>query len=160
MSSDRCASLGDVNVFAEVHILYRIDDVDAFFQRLLEGLPAQDQAHATGALVDDSRLDGVLQVIAARGATRIDEADAAHVTVGDLIATEVDRVIGGQLVIHTRMGFAKTDVGKAAVGDRELLFDNVRLDGSPDVVGLASEVSGSVVVLAVFLETAVAGIAP
>src|SRR5712692_7945132 len=47
----------------------------------------------------------------------------------------------------------------AAVIFRELLLDNVRLDGHAEMVGLAGEVGGEVIVL-VLLESAVAEIAP
>ena len=54
-----------------------------------------DQSHTAGALVDDCGLHGFLQIaLARRFAAGIDQARAAHKAIDDLIAREIDRMIG------------------------------------------------------------------
>src|SRR6266404_4823065 len=48
--------------FAEVDVLNGIQQADAFFHWPLESLPARDQSHAAGALIDHCRYDGIFQV--------------------------------------------------------------------------------------------------
>ena len=77
---------------------------------------------------------------------RVDEADAAGVAVDDLPAGEVDGVVGGELVVDERVGLAELEGVVAAVVLGLLLLDDVGLDGDAEVVGLAGEVGGEVVV--------------
>ena len=85
---------GDRDRAAQIDVLNRVQQADAFLHRALERLAAGDQPHAAGALVDHRGLDGFLQVaLARRCAARVDQAGAAHVAVGDLIARQVDRVV-------------------------------------------------------------------
>src|SRR6266480_3135898 len=67
----------------------------------------------------------------------------------------------GALVDHgSGYGFFEVvGAGRAAAIDRELLLDDVRLDGYPEMVGLAGEIGGNVIVL-VLLKGVVAQIAP
>ena len=81
-----------------------MDDLDALLHGTLERLAAEDQAHASGALVDDRRAYRLRQVgLAARSTARIDQARAACVAVQNLVAGEVDRVVRRQLVVDEVM---------------------------------------------------------
>jgi hypothetical protein len=68
----------------------------------------------------------------------------AHVAVGDLVAAEVDRVVGRQLRVDERAGLpvARPERVVAAVVLGHLLLDDVGLDRHAEVVGLAGEVGG------------------
>ena len=133
-----------------------------FGGRTLERLAAADEAGAAGPLVDHRGAHGLGQVAGARRRpTRVDEADLAHVAVGHLPAGQVDRVIGGQLAVDQLGGLAEVGQGVvAAVVLGQLLLDDVGLDGHAEVVGLAGEVGGRVVVDPVHLEVVVAQVAP
>ena len=70
-------------------------------------------------------------------------------------------MVGGQLVVDELAGLAVAlERVVAAVVLGQLLLDDVGLDRDADVVGLAGEVGGHVVVDAVLLERAVAQVAP
>src|SRR5258708_5147505 len=157
-------ALGDGDFWAEVDVLDRVQELDAFFHGALEGFAAGDEAGAAGALVDDGGGDGFFEVVGAGSAAAIDEAGAAHVAGGDLIAGQVDWMIADEggidaLVEFAVVGIAHVQRRIAAVIFRELLLDDVRLDGYAEMVGLAGEVGGEVIVL-VLLESVVAEIAP
>ena len=93
---------------------------DAVLHRTLEGLAAADKPHAPGALVDHGRRDGLLQVRGpARLAARVDQAHAAHIAVGHLIAAEVDGVVRSQLRVDLVAGLAEADGPETAVVRRE-----------------------------------------
>ena len=72
--------------------------------------------------------------------------DAAHVAVRELVARQVDRVVGRQLRIDRLVRLAEVERVVAAVGLRQLLLDDVGLDRDAEVVGLAGQVGGEVVV--------------
>ena len=46
------------------------------------------------------------EIVVARGAAGVDQPCAAHVAVGDLVAREIDRMIGGQLGVDALVGLA------------------------------------------------------
>ena len=70
-------------------------------------------------------------------------------------------MVGGELVVDQFVGLAESGQGVvAAVGLGQLLLDDVGLDGDADVVGLAGEVGGRMVVDAVDLEPGIAEVAP
>ena len=46
------ADQATVDVLAEVDVLDRVEQLDAFLERALERLATRDEAHAAGALVD------------------------------------------------------------------------------------------------------------
>src|ERR1700722_1347918 len=97
------AQSGDRNVARQVDVLDRVEDLYAAVHRALEGLAAADQAGAAGALVDHGGAYGLGQVgVAGGGAAAVDQAGAAQVTVCDLIAAEVDRMVGGELAVDLR----------------------------------------------------------
>src|SRR4051812_20805148 len=50
---------GDGDVLGQVHILDRVQELDAVLERLLERLASGDEAHAAGTLVDHRGLDRV-----------------------------------------------------------------------------------------------------
>ena len=77
-----------------------------------------------------------------------------------MITAEVDRVVARKLVVNRRGGLREVDDLKAAVGVGELLLDDVRLDRDPEMVGLAREVGGGLVVDPVLLEGGVPDVAP
>ena len=84
-----------------------------------------------------------------------------HVAVSHLPAAEIDRVVGGQLVVDEIVGLAVAGQGPVAtVGLRELLLDDVGLDGHAEVVGLGGQVGRRVVINAVHLEAGVTEVAP
>ena len=156
--------LGDGDVVAEVDVLDGLEDFGAFVDGTLEGFSSGDEAGAAGSFVDDGGEDGVLEVVVAGGAAGVDEAGSAHVAVGDLVAAEVDRMVGGEFAVDALIEFAVAGSAgvegfEAAVVFGEFLLDDVGLDGDAEVVGLAGEVGGEVVVL-VLLEGVVAEVAP
>src|SRR6202020_196632 len=101
---------GDRDLFVQVDVLNAVDEGGALGQRALEGLAADNEAHAPGPLVDHRGADGLGQVAVALGlAAGVDQADAAGVAVDDLPAGEVDRVLGRQLVVDQGGGPAEAD---------------------------------------------------
>ena len=63
--------------------------------RTLKGLATADQSHATGAFVDHRRFDRLSQIAGTAGcSSRVNQTTASHVTIGDLVAAQIDRVIG------------------------------------------------------------------
>ena len=75
--------------------------------RPLERLATRDQALATGSLVDDRCPDRGRQIAVALAlAAAVDQTDPAHVAVDDLPASEVDGMVGGQLLVHQLIGLA------------------------------------------------------
>jgi len=88
--------LGDGNVFVEVDVLYRPDQLDAFFEGALEGFAAHDHAHAACAFVDDGGKDGIGEIgLAFALAAAVDEAYAAAIAVDHLVTGEIDGMIVG-----------------------------------------------------------------
>ena len=158
-------ALGDGDFFVEVDVLDRVQELSTFGDRALERLTTGDEALAAGTLVDDGRLDGFGEVIVARGAAGVDQADATHVAIGDLVAGEVDRVIGRKVGVHALVDFAVRrfcglDGEVAAVVLGKLLLDDVGADGDAEVVGLAGKVGGHVIIFVLRLKSVVAGVAP
>src|SRR5690606_14143967 len=117
--------LGDCDGGVQVDVLDDVEQLDTLGHRSLERLAARDQAGAAGALVDDGGLGRVVEVILAGGAARIDQAHAAHVTAGHLVAGEVDGVVGGQCLVDQLVGLAELEGVVTAVGFRLLLLDDV-----------------------------------
>ena len=101
-----------------------------------------------------------MQGVLARGAARIDHADASHVAVGVLPANKFSGAVGAELVVNALVGFAKANGVVAAVVGGQLLLDDIGSNGDPNVVGLSGKVGSGVVVNAVFLEARVAKVAP
>ena len=126
----------------QVDVLDGVEQANAFLHRALERLAAGDQAHAAGALVDDRGLHGFLQIaLAGRRAAGVDQAGAAHVAVRHLVAREVDRMVRRQLGVDLLVRLAEIrERVEPAVVLRQLLLDDVGLDGHAQVVGLAGEV--------------------
>src|SRR5207245_2182338 len=142
--------VGDGYLVHQVNVLDRIQQRHAVFERSLEGLAPGDQAHPAGPLVDDGGLNRLLEIVVPhRGAARVDQAAAAQVAVDDLVAGEVDRMVGGQLVVDLGGGLAEFQDLKAPVGLRQFLLDDVGLDADSQVVRLAGQVGGKVVVDAI-----------
>ena len=155
---------GDGDFRAEVDVLDGVKELDAFAHGTLKSFAAGDESCAASALVDDGGGDSFLKIVGAGSAAGVDEAGAAHVAVGDLIAREVDGVIAAEIGVDALIKFAVTGIadvecGVSAIIFGELLLDDVGLDGDAEMIGLAGEVGGNVVVL-VFLEGVVAEIAP
>ena len=158
-------ALGDGDFFIEVDVLDRVQELSAFGDRALERLATGDEALATGALVDDSRLDGFGEVIVAGRTAGVDQADATHVAIGDLVTGEVDRVIGRKVGVHALVDlavrrFRGLDGEVPAVVLGKLLLDDVGADGDAEVVGLAGKVGGYVVIFVFRLKGVIAGVAP
>ena len=87
--------------------------------------------------------------------------------VGDLIAAKLDGMIaGGEVGIDLGAGFAEWFIARvfdgvvAAVVGRQLLLDDVGFDGDAEVIGLAGEIGGGVVIDAVDFESIVTRITP
>src|SRR5580704_15834073 len=149
---ERSWALGDGDFGAEVDVLDRVEELDAFGHGALEGFAAGDEAGAAGALVDDRGGYGFFEVVGSGGAAAVDEAGAAAEAVDDLVAAEVDRVIAVEVGIDALIEFSVarvTDVERfvAAVIFSELLLDDVGLDGDAEMIGLPGEVGREVVVL-------------
>src|SRR5271163_5277800 len=155
---------GDGNFLAQVHILNGVEEFNPFLHGPLEGFASGDEAGAAGALVDDGGGYGFGEVVLAGGAAAVDEAGTAHVAIRKLIAAEIDGVIAGEFGVDALVklavaGIAHLQRGIAAVIFRELLLDDVGLDGDAEMVGLSGEVGGEMIVL-VLLEGIVAQVAP
>ena len=146
-------TLGDGNVFGEIDVLNGIEQCDAIRHRPLERFPSRNEPCPTCAFVDDRGPEGLFQITVARGgATRVDESGSAHIAVRDLVAREIDGVFTGQRVIDILVGFTEIQGSEATVGVWELLLDDVCADRDPEVVGLASQVSGCVKISGLGLE--------
>src|SRR5258706_16420852 len=79
--------LGDRNLVRKINVLDRIQQFHAFVHWSLERFASGDQAHAAAAFVDDGGAHGFGHVAGAfRLTTGIDQPDASHVAIGDLIA--------------------------------------------------------------------------
>ena len=85
---------------------------------------------------------------------------AAHVAVGHLVARQVDRVVAGQLRVDRLVRLAEVERVVAAVVLGQLLLDDVGLDRHAEVVRLAGEVGGEMIVGVLRLERRVAQVAP
>lgn len=64
--------LRDCNLFIEIDILDGVQNIDTLIHRALERFPAADESGAAGALVDHCRADGLLEIILAGSAARVD----------------------------------------------------------------------------------------
>ena len=102
--------------------------------------------------------DGVFQIALAFGfAAAVDQAGAAHVTVRHLVAAEIDRMIAGQFGVNALVQFAVARAAgvqrfEAAVVLRQLLLDDVGLDGHAQMIRLAGEIGGDVIISCPFLK--------
>ena len=120
-----------------------------------------DEAHAAGALIDDGGHCRFSKVrFSAGGAAGVDEAHAAHVAVGDLVAAHVDGVVGGKFCVHFVAELPEIYGLEAAVVCGKLLLYDVGLHGNAEAVRLARHVCGRVVFNAVLFERSVAQVAP
>src|SRR5882762_3360772 len=108
--------LGDGDLATEVDVLDGVEKLDPFFHGALEGFAAGDEAGVAGALVDDGRGYGFFEVVCAGGAAAVDQACAAHVAVGDLVAGQVDGMIAAEVSVNA---FVKLAV--AGIADVECL---------------------------------------
>src|SRR5262249_23326254 len=130
----------------------------------LESFAAGDEAGAAGPLVNYGGGHGFFEIIFAGSAAAVDEPRAAPETVGHLIAAEIDGVVAGQLGVDALVepsvtGIAHIQSLVAPVILRQLLLDDVGLNGDTEMIGLTGEVGGEVIVL-VLLEGTVAKVAP
>src|ERR1019366_10322934 len=161
MSSYSITVLRDGHPVVEVDVLDRVEQMHAVAHRPLECLAPADQPGAAGALVDHGGANRRGEITRADRLTAgVDQADASRIAVEHLVAAEVDRMIGTQLGVDALGSLAEVERRVAAVGGRQLLLDDVRLDGHAKVVGLAGEVRGDRIVDPVLLESGVAQVAP
>lgn len=65
----------------------------SLFKRLLKGLPSCYEAHPTTSLIYNRSLYSVGEVVLTRRASRIDQANSAHVVVSYLIPDEIYWVV-------------------------------------------------------------------
>ncbi len=65
LNSSESNVLGDRHIFAQEHILNRIQQGHAVFHRLLKRLPSRNDSDATGTFVNHRRLHRLLQVVLA-----------------------------------------------------------------------------------------------
>ena len=84
-------------------------------------------------------------------AAAVDEAGAAHVTIGHLITAKVNRMIAGQFGVNAFVEFAVAGTAgverlEAAVVLGQFLLDDVRLDRHAQMIRLAGEVGGDVII--------------
>ena len=104
-------------------------------------------------LVDDRGGYGFGKVARAFGfAAGIDEAHAAHVAVGYLVAAKIDRMIGAEFAVHFRMRLAECDSRITAVVGRQFLLNDIGLYRYAEVVGLTGQVGGGMIVFPSFLK--------
>src|SRR5438132_14156780 len=105
--------------------MYDKDRHHPSLHRPLEGLAPHNQAVPTRTLVDDGRADGLAQVIfALRLASGVDERDPPHVAVGYLPTSEVDGVVGRELLVDEPVRPAEVQGGEPAVVLGLLLLDD------------------------------------
>src|SRR6201987_867484 len=157
-------ALREGDILRQVYILNCVQEFHTLRHRPLERFAAADQAGAAGSLVDDRGDRSLFEVVRAGRAPGIDQAGATHVAIRDLIAGEIDRVIARQFRIDALVklavaGIADVERFVAAVILRQLLLDDVGLNGDAQVVGLAGKIRREEVVL-VLLKSRVAQIAP
>ena len=98
--------LRDCHLIVEIDVLNRVEQPSAFVHGTLKGFATTDQPHTTGALVDDRGFDSIGEIIVAAGAAGVDQADLAHIAVGDLITSQIDGVIAAELAIDALVEFA------------------------------------------------------
>ena len=166
MSGAFCLStslLSDGNFFGEVNVLNGVQEFCTFFDVALESFTTRDETLATCALIDDRSFNRFSEVVITGRTTGVDETNATHVAISDLVAGEIDWVIGAQVGVHAlvdftvgRFGLLDSEV--ATVIFRKLLLDDIGTDRDAEVISLASKVSRHVVVF-VFLEGVIAGVA-
>ena len=89
-----------------------------------------------------------LRSVAPDEAAGVDQPRPAHVAVDHLVAGQVDGVVARQLLVDPGVGVAEIQSGVTPVQGGLLLFDDVRLDGHPQVIGLAGQVRGGMEILA------------
>ena len=89
------------------------------------------------------------------------QANPSQVAVDDLVAAEVDGMVGRQFArTYQDRSFPNFSALKPPLFVWQLLFDQVGFNGYTEMVGLAGEVGGSMVIGAFLLEIIVSGIAP
>src|SRR5439155_324704 len=148
----RPTSSSDRYGWMKIYVLDQVEQPDAFLHRALKRFAAGNQPRAAGALVDHRELRGVGEIVPARFAARIDETGAAHETVDDLVARQVDWMVAGQLGVNQVVGFAELfERAIASVVGGLLLLDDVRFDRDAEVVGLSGEIGAGVVILVPFV---------
>ena len=131
--------LRDVDVTVSIYVLNGVKKGDAILQWALEGFASQDQTHSTGAFVDYRCSNRLGKVVRTRCATGVNQTRAAHVTVHDLVAGQVDRVLAGQFRVDVWVCFAPTSqftIDIATVSNGHLLLDDVGADGNTQMIRL------------------------
>src|SRR5229473_4052032 len=98
--------LCDGDFGAKVDVLDGVEELDAFVHGALEGFAAGDEAGTAGALVDDGGGYGFFEVVGAGSAAAVDQSCAAHVAVGDLIASQVNGMIAGEVGVDALIELA------------------------------------------------------
>ncbi len=94
-------------------------------------------------------------------AAGVDQPGAAHIAVGQLVAHQIDGVIAGQFAVYPIVGIAEVNRFVAAVILRHLLLNDIGAAWWPArSVGVTGQVSGNMIVDAVFLERRIAQIGP
>src|SRR5690242_17456238 len=89
-----CLILRDGDFLRQVHILNGVQQRDTFLHWPLKCFPAGDEPCSARAFIDDGGFDGFLKIAFTGGGTAgVDQSSAAHVTVRDLVAGEVDGVV-------------------------------------------------------------------
>ena len=86
---------------------------------------------------------------------------AAQIAIRQLVARHLDGMIAGREVgVDALVGFAELQRGVAAVVFGEFLLDDVGLDRDAEMIGLAGEVGGDVVIFVGGFERVVSQVAP
>jgi hypothetical protein len=88
----------------------------------------------------DHFLHGFDDVVSARWSARVDQTDASHVFVQNLVAPQIDGMVGCKVCDNAFLELATATIGQsrcfaAAVIVRKLPLDTIRADGSPQMVG-------------------------
>ena len=90
----------------------------------------------------------------------VDKTDTPHIVVGNLVATEVDRVFCSQFGVHLLVDLAEFDSRESSVVFRQFLFYDIRFNRNTQVVGLSRQVGCGMIVHTVFFEFTIAQVAP
>ncbi len=86
-----------------------------------------------------------MEVILTGRAAGVDHADASHVTVGDLVTNQINRVFRSQIGIDFGVGFAEFDGVETTVTFGLFLLDDVCTDGGGEVVGLPGQIGSGMI---------------
>ncbi len=148
-----------------VHVLNRVQQLHTFRKGPLKKLSeAGNEPGASGPFVNAAVTTASSKSFAPEAPAAVDQSCAPHVTIRDLVAAKIDRMIAREFRIDALVKFPVARVAHvqrlvAAVVLGQLLLDDVRFNRHAQMIGLTRQVRGEVIVL-ILLEGVVTHIAP